>query len=259
MAGEQSREGPVFRRSARAARRWPALTVVALAFAVAGVGYLTFATPTPFDGKQAAAPLIAALERFHRQHGRYPADLDALVSEGIIPAIPRIPWSLDVAREGFGYDADPSGSFYLLFYSEKDRFEGLGPTSATTYRYPSVYGKWTTDPVPAKIQALELAGRRFVAERSSTRLKSFIAAFDDPFFPRIHWENVATVLSVGRPCEVDGRPGIIVRADDAEAAEYRFLVEQKEMAGVVVREISAIDRRVTSVSGPTWQAVFRPK
>ena len=74
------------------------LAVAALGCLVAcGLGglwaYQTFVGEPPGQGAraqrgyQAAAPIIAALERYHQAHGQYPATLDALVPAEL-PAVP---------------------------------------------------------------------------------------------------------------------------------------------------------------------------
>jgi len=232
--------------------------LVLCAGAVAGVAFLV-TPPSSADPQEVAARLIAALERFHERHGRYPADTKAVVSEGILSAVPRVPWNLGLRREGFDYSADPSGDFYLLYYSEQDWFGGVGPASVKTYSYPSAFRKWTRDPIFPENQALELAARRFVEEGSSKRLKSFVSVLNSPLYSRIREEDVATVLNVGEPCLVEGLPGVIVRATDAEAAGYRFLLETREIFGEVVHEVSAIDRLVESGHESIWEQVFRPR
>src|SRR5260370_694658 len=51
-------------------------------------GFTLWLASGPSNCKRAAAPILEALERYHKTHGRYPASLDDLVHEKWIPAIP---------------------------------------------------------------------------------------------------------------------------------------------------------------------------
>jgi hypothetical protein len=209
---------------------------------------------TSVNCQQVAAPLVDALERFYKRHGRYPVTLDVLVSEKLLPAIPRIPWTVGVSREGFDYEVDPAGEFYTLFYDEQDWFGGVGPAVARTYRYPSALGAWTTDMVPDEIQAVKLAERKFLSDRSSNSLSSLVSILGKRF-KRVRRENISAVLDTGRPCTVDGLVGVCVKADDASAVEYNFVLKERELAGEVVQEVSRIYELDSSGSRPTWHIV----
>ena len=244
-------------RLKRLARPLPLLFAAVMVCLAVGVAWLTATRPAP-DCRRTAVYLIAALERSHRLHGRYPARLDELVSGGLLPAVPGVPWTPGVTREGYGYEADPAGAFYTVYYSEQDWFGGAGPSKVNTYSYTSTYKKWTTEWVPPEVQALELAGRRYAADRSSGNLRSFISTLCGRF-RRVRWENVAGVLVDGRPCAVGGRPGLSLKAGDAEALEYCFLIEERRSAGEVVREVSTIYRSDLSGLDPAWREVFHAK
>jgi hypothetical protein len=257
MANLQSSWRSVLGRFARFLWKRPTLLVIAIAFLGASVAWLATPRTSP-DYQKVAAPLITALERFHRLHGRYPADLDLLVSESLLPAIPRMPWTAGVTRDRFGYEVDPSGDFYTLFYSEQDWFGGVGPPSAKTYRYPSAFGEWGIDLCSPENQALELAGRKFLSDRSSKSLSSVVSILDKRFV-RARWENVSAVLSAGRTCAVEGHAGVCVKGADAEAVEYCFVPREREVLGEIVQEVSTVYQLNSSGSGPTWHVVFRGK
>ena len=240
---------------ARLLRTRTALLVAVVAGLVIGFVRLASSRDSP-DCPESAAPVIAALERFQRLHGRYPSSLDVLVSEKLLPAIPRLPRTLGVTREGYGYEVDPLGDFYTLFYSEQNWFGGAGPAVVKGYAYHSTFKEWSTEWIPPGVQALELAGRKFLADRSSKSLTSFVSILGRRF-KRVRWENVSAVLSAGQPCVVEGRAGVTVKADDAEGVEYCFLPRERELAGETVREVLAVCQLGSSGSGSTWHSVFR--
>jgi hypothetical protein len=215
-------------------------------------------SPTSPNCQHNAALLITALERFQKLHGRYPAGLNVLVSEKILSTIPRLPWTTGVTREGYNYEVDSSGDFYSLSYSEQDWFGGVGPAPVKTYIYYSVYNSWSAEWVPLEVQALELAGQRFLSNRSSKHLKLFVSILENRF-ERVRWENVSKVLVTGQPGVVEGRASVFVKADDAEATQYQFVPNERKLAGEIVQEVSAIYRLKSSGSESTWEPVFLAK
>ena len=83
------------------------------------VGFTVWLASGPSNCKRAAAPILEALERYHKAHGRYPASLDDLVHEKWIPAIPETTWNLGVSHPfGFEYWAEAELDFFRLGYAE---------------------------------------------------------------------------------------------------------------------------------------------
>jgi hypothetical protein len=109
--------------------RWLSLAVVAaLTLTLAGLLALPLGALLydrhPFldqgpDGERGYGRVIAALERFHDEHGHYPELLDELVCEGFLDALPP---SLESPRPpdiSFEYEADQDTDFYRLSVSYK--------------------------------------------------------------------------------------------------------------------------------------------
>jgi hypothetical protein len=72
-------------------------------------------------------PIIAALNEFHRRHGRYPRALTALVEEGLLTAVPELPphWGTS-SKQGPTYEANESLDFYRLSFGYVVE-GGIGP------------------------------------------------------------------------------------------------------------------------------------
>ena len=77
-------------------------------------GFTLWLASGPANCKQAAAPILEALERYHKTQGRYPASLDDLVHEKWIPAIPETTWNLGV-RHPFGFEYFAEAELDLTF------------------------------------------------------------------------------------------------------------------------------------------------
>src|SRR5438128_1669796 len=96
------------------------------------LGLVLFEDCTSGDGREAAVPLLSALETFHARHGYYPDALRTLVRDGLIPGIPSAPWSPGVSRDGFYYQVNRDMDFYYVFYFESDLRSGLGLSKCFT-------------------------------------------------------------------------------------------------------------------------------
>ena len=140
------------------------------------LGFTVWLASGPSNCKRAAAPILEALERYHKTHGRYPASLDDLVHEKWIPAIPETTWNLGVRHPfGFAYFADAELDFFCLSYAE---YQLPIDDDGKQISYVSFRGVWDDTPdVPSSEGhqlPIERAGELFQKSRSSLHLRLLI-------------------------------------------------------------------------------------
>ena len=180
-------------RQSTAKRGFLGLTVI--------VGIAVWFARGPSDCKQAAQPLIVALERHHKVHGRYPVSLDDLVGENLIRAIPQTTWNFGVRHPfGFEYHVDSDLDLFCLGYAEYDL---LGDDDGRQIFYASFRGCWddcTGLPETDLWQLpVERAGERFRVSRSSADLRLLVRKVigSAPEGCSIFWEDVAEAIGSG--------------------------------------------------------------
>nr|WP_254054065.1 hypothetical protein [Singulisphaera sp. GP187] len=182
------------------------------------------------DCKQAAQPLIDALERHHKVHGRYPVSLDDLVGENLIRAIPQTTWNFGVRHPfGFEYFVDPDLDFFCLGYAEYElHFDDDGRQVS----YVSFRGCWDDAPGLQETDLwrlpVERAGECFRVSRSSAALRLLVKKVigSAPKGCSIFWEDVAEAIGSVSQCAIEGQSGLCVEAGDNEATAF-FLVTRR--------------------------------
>jgi hypothetical protein len=194
------------------------------------VGIALWFVGRPSDCKQAAQPLIDALEQHHKLHGRYPDSLDDLVVEHLIRAIPQTTWNFGVLHPfGFGYFVDLDLDFFCLLYAE---YKLPHDDDGRNISYISFRGCWDDAPGVSETDLqrlpIERAGARFRVSRSSADLrllvKKVIESTSEGY--SIFWEDVAGAIGPGSPCAIEGRSGLCVKAGDHEAAAFFFVTRR---------------------------------
>jgi hypothetical protein len=68
------------------------------------------------SAKTALQPVIAALETYHRQHGRYPAALDSLVQASLLTKSPELPPSKLAIDSGLEYRSSATPDFFVMMF-----------------------------------------------------------------------------------------------------------------------------------------------
>ena len=174
------------------------------------VGLILWFASGPSDCKQAAQPLIDALERYHEAHGCYPNALDSLVLENRLRSVPRPTWNLGLLHSDtfeYGADPDPNLDYYYLGYAE----QGLLATHWYGISYVSFRGAWDDSPGVPRCDLfmlpLDRAGDLFQKSRSSTDLRRLIRiiSYKDENTPRpVYWEDIAQAVGRAAPMH-DGR------------------------------------------------------
>jgi hypothetical protein len=184
------------------------------------------------DCKQAAQPLIEALERHHKLHGRYPDSLDDLVVEHLIRAIPQTTWNFGVRHPfGFEYFVDLDLDFFCLLYAE---YKLPHDDDGRNISYVSFRGCWDDAPglpeADLRRLAVERAGECFRVSRSSADLRLLVKKVikSGPPGCSIFWEDVAVAIGPGSPCAIEGRSGLCVEAGDHEAAAFFFVTRRAQ-------------------------------
>jgi len=233
------------------------------------VGLLVRFLSGPADCQEAARPIILALERFHRVHGRYPDALEALTREKFLRRIPETTWNLGVMHfDDFQYWVDPDLDYYCLAYTEADVFGGIGPSHWDDIFYVSFRGAWDDAPgvPPCDLFTLpvERAGERFRASRSSASLRLLVKKLaeytgDGGRLPCcLFLEDLRAAAGPLSPCTIDGTPGLCVQAVDAEAATFGFLtaVTKTPLRGVM-EEVVLIAGLEPKSNPVRWRTVFR--
>lgn len=238
------------------ARLWATRRIVGLSLIAAFV--LWFACGAP-NCKVAARPLIAALERYHERYGRYPDTLEALVHARLLQAIPHPTWNLGVQHDDeFRYSVEPDLDYYCLGYWECPIFGGLGPAKWENITYVSFRGLWD-DSVEVPTFDFKLpfvrAAERFRESRSSADLRLFSKKVAAAHF--ISWDDIAPAIGPVSPSSIQGRSGLLVEADDNEAAAVFFITRRAHSMGRNEYMIIEILARDTDHALTQWHTVFR--
>lgn len=235
-------------------RRWmPATAIVALLT-------LWFARG-PSDCKQAAQPLIDALQRYRETRGCYPNALDALIRENRLRSVPRPTWNFGVLHtDAFQYWVDKDLDYFCLGYAEQQ----LLGTHWHGVFYVSFRGAWDDSPGVPKCDLfmlpLERVGDLFQKTRSSTDLRRLIRmiSYKDKSNPwPVYWEDIARAVGKVVPCTTEGRPGFCVAAGGEEAAAFRFVTNPAPEAFVNKHEVILILERQREGTQVRWREVFR--
>jgi hypothetical protein len=129
-------------------------------------------------GQKAAAPVVKALSEFQAKHGRFPVDLGALISEGYIKSIPKMPSTAGTTGVyQLEYQAAPDGSSYYLRFA-CDFPDGPGPDELRTRYKLSYEAGWKTSSYPPHFETLvaDNFGKRFRESDDSESLGIAIRA-----------------------------------------------------------------------------------
>jgi hypothetical protein len=264
LAAEDLRpESPVVvvRRAAGVTKRMRIKGKYAISGILLLVGLLLWFARGSSNSKQAAQPLIDALERYRELSGSYPRVLDSLVREKLLRSIPRpaaIPPLYLPCH--FQYWVDPDLDYYCLGYGEQE----LLATQGYDISYVSFRGEWDDSPGVPMCDLfglpLDRAGDLFRKSRSSKDLRRFIeiAAHKynkDPW--PLFWEDVIQAVGNMSPLRMDGRNGFWVEAREEEAAAFGFIVDPKSNAFRNKHEVILIIEREGQGTQVRWHEIFR--
>jgi hypothetical protein len=229
------------------------------------VGLILSFASGPSDCKQAAQPVIDALERYHQINGQYPVTLDKLVQAKLLRALPHPTWNVGVQHmNDFEYWVEQDLDYYCLAYAEAPIFGGIGPPHWDEVSYVSFRSAWDDSPGVPKCDLfglpLDRAGDLFQRSRSSKDLRKFIeiAAHqkNQDSWP-LYSEDVTQAVGNVSPCTMDGRAGFDVEAGDDEAAAFRFITNPAPAAFMRKHEVILILERDREGTKVRWHEVYR--
>lgn len=226
------------------------------------VGIAVWFARGPSDCKQAAQPLIDALERHHKVHGRYPVSLDDLIGGNLIRAIPQTTWNFGVRHtSGFEYYVDPDLDFFCLGYGE---YELPFDDDGRQISFVSFRRCWDDGPGLPETDLwrlpVERAGGRFRASRTSADLRLLVKKVirSAPGWS-IFWEDVAEAIGSGSRCTIEADLGLRVEAGDDEAAAFFFVTRRaytlRGNADLLIRILERDKGRAI----PRWREVFHDR
>jgi hypothetical protein len=218
----------------------------------------------PADCKEAARPVIDALQRYHRAYGRYPESLETLIAANLLQTLPRPTANLGVQHwDQFEYWVDHDLDYYCLSFAEASIFGGVGPPHWDQVSYISFRGGWDDAPgIPrfnSFLNPVERAGERFQRSHSAADLRLVVSRVGGaaPEGCSIFWEDVAAAIGTGSPGSVEGQSGLIVEAGDPEAAAFFFVTREAHTSRGQKTLITRILERLTGGDDPEWREVFR--
>jgi hypothetical protein len=228
------------------------------------VGVALWCTGGPSDSKEAARPLIDALEQYHRTHGRFPDSLETLLAAKLLRTLPRPTSNLTVQHlDRFEYWVDQDLDYYCLAYAEAPIFGGIGPAHWDQVSYISFRGAWDDAPGVPRFNLfllpVERAGERFRRSRSSADLRLVVRRVGGaaPEGCSIVWDDVAAGIGTASPCTIEGRSGLILEGDDQEAAAFFFVTRRARTARGDNLLITNILERFNEGDDRKWREVFR--
>jgi hypothetical protein len=148
------------------------------------------------SGQRIVEPLENALTSYHAKHGTYPTNLEALVAERLIEAVPQLPkkrGTLDVWP--LRYQVSPDGSFYYLRFAY-DFPGGFGPAEIITRYKISYEPAWGTRKYPPQFDDLvgQRAGARFRETGSADALTLAVRSLIDGAMRGTNCVNLYRVL-----------------------------------------------------------------
>jgi hypothetical protein len=180
--------------------------------------------------EQICQTVVDALERFHDKHGRYPHELDKLVEEGFLDAIPAVPddGTGEVVQRGLSYFVDQDADFYGLQFVYYQRTLFLPKRRYCCYL--SAQGCWW-EGEPLEDQAAGYAARQFRRSGSSKYLHLYFEASAENLTTGfLSKDNVVRDLGEGRAASVDGESGSVYQGKDGEGDRY-FVAVRTEVVG----------------------------
>lgn len=232
-----------------------------LGLAIAGLA-LWFAGG-PSDCKQAAQPLIDALERYHQITSKYPDTLDELVQGNLLRALPRPTWNLGVQHmDDFEYWVEHDLDYYCLAYAEAPLIGGIGPPHWDEVSYVSFRRGWDDSPAIPKCDLVSLpvqrAGERFRESRTSADLRLFVKKLIGSASQgcSIFWDDVAVSIGSGSRCAIEGHSGLCVEAGDNEAAAFFFITRRAHTSRGDVELSTRIFERYQADGALRWREVL---
>ncbi len=232
-------------------------TFLGLALAVGLALWLAGRLP---DCKDAARPLIAALEESHRINGHYPETLKTLVHAKLLRSLPRPTWNLGVQHmDDFEYSVEPDLDYYCLEFAEAPIFGGIGPPHWDGVYYVSFRENWSRSEYDQHLLPVERAGERFRQSRSSTDLQLLVKKLQNSRSREssIFWEDIAAAFGPELPCSIEGQPGFMVEAGDDEAAAIFFATRRANTLSGDKSIVVKIFERFKDGAGVKWREVFR--
>lgn len=177
--------------------------------------------------------IIAALEEFHRRHGRYPQALTNLVEDDLLAAVPELPphWGTS-SRYGPQYQVNHSLVFYRLAFGYHVE-GGIGPGDTYWHVFISDDKQgWRTTGSPVGMEDLvaDRLSAKFRKERRSDYLGLFMtdvigkAACDYLYQDKIvRWLGEGVEVEVPSGVPGSGRTGYIYQAEDDASERYCFV------------------------------------
>jgi hypothetical protein len=227
------------------------------------VAVALWCTRGPSDCKEAAQPLINALERYHRAYRRYPESLETLIAANLLQTRPRPTANLGVEHwDQFEYWVDRELDYYCLSFAEASIFGGNGPRHWDQISYISFRGGWDDSPGIPRFNPfllpVERAGERFQKSHSAADLHLVINRVGGaaPEGCSIFWDDVAAAIGTGSTGSVDGQSGLLVKAGDPEATAFFFVTRRAHTARGQKTLITRILERSTGGDDPQWREVF---
>jgi hypothetical protein len=224
-------------------------------------------------GEDVARPVIRAIERYHTLHGIYPDELSDVVKAGLLPSIPRMPWSVSTILGDLTYFADRDLDIFCLSYTEQPVFGGLGPARCEDRYYISFEKRWLSDSQANRRNlahpvglAMNRAGRMFRQTRSAKDLRLFVEktmkySYQESAYPQIISKaELVNALGDGQLIELNDRPCLRYSSDDKESIDYAFMIHDNSgLVGVRNELVVAILYFNRSESPATWREIFHIK
>jgi hypothetical protein len=86
------------------------------------------------SARVALEPVIAALEAYHRQHGRYPAALENLVDESLLAKFPELPPANLALNSGLEFRSSPTPDFFVMMFHYRVQIPQTGYATIDEFR-----------------------------------------------------------------------------------------------------------------------------
>ncbi len=151
-------------------------------------------------GEEACRPIIAALERYHSAHGRYPDRLGDLVRSKLIDRIPDTPEIGRSKWSGIEYEVSLPIDVYCLSFSYDIPDALFG--AIFRFSYWSDQAEWTSRKYPPSFwsETCGRAAKRYRENRYEAALRAFIATVTArPDFEYFYERRVKEWLGEGEP------------------------------------------------------------
>ena len=131
------------------------------------------------EGQLMITPIINALTTYYSKNGRFPANINVLITDKYISKLPRLPKKRGVANiRQLSYQVAPDKSFYYLSFSYDFQGYGIGLPVLKTRYYISYKKEWNTSSYPPNFQQLisQHIGNKYKRTGAGDALKIAIEA-----------------------------------------------------------------------------------